>query len=86
MMRQRLLDQAEVVADGGEPKAVVRDPAENACIGLPIIDRELLTRGYSRGEGEVKRPPEFRFQVGQPEAVRRAYWQAMGYQSDRDAP
>jgi 5,5'-dehydrodivanillate O-demethylase len=30
MMRKRMLEQAELVARGGEPKAVIRDPAQNA--------------------------------------------------------
>jgi hypothetical protein len=38
-MRKRMLEQAELLARGGEPKAVIRDPAKNACVKLPIIGR-----------------------------------------------
>ena len=34
MMRKRMLEQTELVARGGEPKAVIRDPVENACVQL----------------------------------------------------
>ena len=47
MMRKRLLEEAEVVADGGEPKALIRDPALNDCVPLPIIGREHFVSGYS---------------------------------------
>ena len=40
MMRRKLLEQAEVVARGGEPMAVIRDAALNRCVPLPIIDRD----------------------------------------------
>jgi len=93
MMRRKMLEQAEIVAAGGEPKAVVRDPAENDCIQLPIILRDRLIEGFSLAEladmperiGVVLRPKEFVFQSGQPEAVRQAYRHAMGLdgQSER---
>jgi 5,5'-dehydrodivanillate O-demethylase len=93
MMRRKMLEQAELVAAGGEPKAVVRDPAQNDCIHLPIILRDRLIEGFSLAEladmpervGVVLRPKEFVFQAGQPEAVRQAYRHAMGLdgQSER---
>ena len=83
LMRRRLLDQAKLVADGGEPKALVRDPEANACVELPIIGRARLkgegVEGVRFGQGQVApEVPGFLFLYGQPEEVRRAYAEAMG--------
>jgi len=86
MMRRRLLEEAEVVARGGEPKALVRDPALNACVRLPIIARESFVKGYSREDANRPRAGtpgvivrnDFVFQAGQPEEIRAAYRRAMG--------
>jgi 5,5'-dehydrodivanillate O-demethylase len=86
MMRRMLLEQAEVVRRGGDPKAVVRDAEANRCIGLPIIDRERYITGFPRARmyrevsgtpGPVV-PEGFVFQAGQPEEIRVAYRRAMG--------
>lgn len=85
MMRHRLLEDAESVANGGEPKGLVRDPAANHCITLPMLERDRLERGPSRTEFlqdydltcEIYGGP-FQFLAGQPEAVRKAYEKAMG--------
>jgi 5,5'-dehydrodivanillate O-demethylase len=86
MMRRRLLEQVDVVRAGGEPKALVRDPEVNRCIGLPIIGRDRFVKGFPRAElyqearstpGPVL-PQGFPFLAGQPEEVRKAYRQAMG--------
>ncbi|MGH7335692.1 MAG: Rieske 2Fe-2S domain-containing protein [Candidatus Rokuibacteriota bacterium] len=86
MMRKKLLDQAEVVAKGGEPKAVVRDAAVNECIRLPIIGRDRYLKGFSRDKPHREAsgtpgpilPDGFVFQAGQPEDIRAAYRRAMG--------
>ena len=86
MMRRRLLEEAERVAQGAEPKALVRDPERNRCVRLPIIGREHFVNGSSRVEQETsqKRTPGlpsrggFPFLAGQPAEVRAAYEQAMG--------
>lgn len=94
LMRKKLLEQVEVVARGGEPKAVVRDAERNRCLGLPIIDRERFVKGPPRAEidravgrtpGPVL-PPGFVFQAGQPEEVRAAYRRAMGLPVDGGPP
>jgi 5,5'-dehydrodivanillate O-demethylase oxygenase subunit len=86
MMRQRILAEAERVARGGEPKALIRDLDENVCVRLPIIAREHFVNGYPRADID-KRPGgtrglalgrDFVFQAGQPEEVRAAYRRAMG--------
>ena len=86
MMRRRLLDDMKLIADGGEPKALVRDPELNKCVPLPIIGRERL-----RGEGPAdtrfgpgQAPPQvegFRFLYGQPPEVTQAFREAMGLQT-----
>ena len=84
MMRQRFFQDLDTVAAGGEPKAIVRDPEVNRCITLPIIGRKQFVEGLTREEIERERPGiaprrEFPFLVGQPDAVRRAYDEAMGF-------
>ncbi|MGH7313571.1 MAG: RHO alpha subunit C-terminal catalytic domain-containing protein, partial [Candidatus Rokuibacteriota bacterium] len=86
MLRRKLLEQAEVVRGGGEPKAVVRDAETNRCISLPIIGRERFVKGSSRADqyqeargtpGPIL-PEGFPFLAGQPEEIRTAYRRAMG--------
>jgi len=86
MMRRKLLEQADVVARGGEPMGVIRDAALNRCIELPIIDRERWVKGFPRAKmfTEIQKTPGpvlpdgFVFQAGQPDEVRTAYKKAMG--------
>jgi len=87
MMRKKLVEQAELVAKGGEPKAVIRDPERNRCIQLPILGRRRFVNGYSRttelyqearGTPGPILPEGFVFQSGQPEDIRLAYRKAMG--------
>jgi 5,5'-dehydrodivanillate O-demethylase len=64
LMRRRMLEEAGVVARGGDPKAVIRDAAKNHRLELPTI-RE--------GRGAAVRPPDaprpMVFHVGQPQAI-----------------
>ena len=76
MMRQRFFHDLESLNGGGDPKAVVRDAEVNRCIELPIIGRKAFVEGLAREE-IVRR--DFPFLVGQPDAVRRAYNDAMGF-------
>jgi 5,5'-dehydrodivanillate O-demethylase len=86
LMRKRLLEEAEVVARGGEPKALIRNPEENVSVRLPVIGRDFFAKGYSLADGAtprlgtpgVTRGHGFVFQAGQPEAIRLAYRRAMG--------
>ncbi|HMH50920.1 MAG TPA: aromatic ring-hydroxylating dioxygenase subunit alpha [Candidatus Acidoferrum sp.] len=89
MMRRRMLEEAERVAAGGEPKALVRDPEKNVCVELPIIGRRYFVDGYSARDDEKRRertpglalPRDFPFLTGQPEDIRQAFWQAMGFEA-----
>ena len=85
MMRRRFLSDIERIAGGEDPKAVIRDPAVNDCIELPIFDRKFFVDGWSREDLEDAAHPrtrstlDFVFQAGQPEEVRAAYAEAMGF-------
>jgi 5,5'-dehydrodivanillate O-demethylase len=61
LLRRRLLEEADIAARGGDPKAVVRDPAKNQRLPLPTI-RE--------GRGAPVRPADgprpMVFHAGQP--------------------
>ena len=86
-MRRRLMDDVRVVADGGEPKALVRDPELNRCVTLPIIGRQRnldgATAGLRLGPGQsVGQDTGFVFLYGQPPDVQQAYREAMGLPVD----
>jgi 5,5'-dehydrodivanillate O-demethylase len=68
LLRNKLFAQIRLIADGGEPKAVIRDPAQNVRLLLPF------TQGTERPAGEEPpRPAEFPFLAGQPPEVAEAY-------------
>jgi len=83
MLRQRFLKDIEATARGEDPKATIRDPEVNRCVGLPIADRKNLIDGMTL-EQLAKHPlaggqlNDYVFQAGQPSEVRRAYAAAMG--------
>ena len=84
MMRRRFLSDIDLVERNEDPKAVVRDPAVNDCIELPIFDRDFFVDGWEpkdlRDTGHVRTRStlNFVFQAGQPAEVRAAYVEAMG--------
>lgn len=88
MMRRRFLLDLERVGNGEDPKAVVRDPAANDCIALPVLGRDYLVDGPTRDELKDAAHPRTRsmlnfvFQAGQPAEIRAAYVEAMGFPPD----
>ncbi len=84
LMRRRMLEEAEKVRAGEEPKALVRDESVNRSVSLPIIGRDFFLAGYSIEDlatvpaNNPRYPREFPFQAGQPAAIREAYFAAMG--------
>lgn len=83
MLRRQLLNDLEAIERGEDPKGVIRDAAKNECIELPIADRDLLVNGRTLAQLRShpiysKHLERFMFQAGQPEAVWRAYCEAMG--------
>jgi 5,5'-dehydrodivanillate O-demethylase oxygenase subunit len=84
MIRRRFLNDIEAVKDGRDPKAVLRDPAVNRAIQLPVAERENFIEGFARAD--FLRDPFCRrnlqgyiFQTGQPAEVRVAFLAAMGF-------
>jgi 5,5'-dehydrodivanillate O-demethylase len=91
MIRRRFLRDLDAVARGEDPKAVIRDPARNRTILLPVADRLPLIDGLTRAE--MLRDPLSRrglegyiFQTGQPPEVRDAFLAAMGFNGTEFAP
>ena len=81
-----MLEEAEGGRSGGEPQGLIRDPAENACVRLPIINHDYWANGYSIEQMQKEnprlaglfQPNDFIFQSGQPAEIRQAYRRAMG--------
>ena len=74
----------KAIAEGRDPKAVIRDPALNRAIMLPVAEREALIDGFTRAE--MMNNPLARhglqgyiFQTGQPAEIRAAFLTAMGF-------
>jgi len=87
LMRRRLLEEAEKVRAGQEPKAIVRDPELARFVELPIIGRDFFLAGYSMrdvadGNAGFRYPKSFVFQAGQPQEITQAYRDAMGMDPD----
>jgi 5,5'-dehydrodivanillate O-demethylase oxygenase subunit len=84
LQRKRFLGDLEAVAQGEDPKAIIRDPEINRCVRLPVADRKYLVDGVTREE--LERHPVlgkhltegYPFQIGQPAEVRAAFEAAMG--------
>jgi len=84
LQRQRFLNDLEAIARGEDPKAIIRDPAVNRGVKLPVAERKLLVDGLPRAE-LLKHPilghhyaGEYIFQAGQPAEVAAAFREAMG--------
>ena len=82
-MRRRFFEEMDTVAQGGEPKAVLRDPARNLRLSLPMVYGDQITQ--SRTQAEILAHPTLKqfytsyiFQAGQPAAVRDMASQALG--------
>ncbi|HET6969490.1 MAG TPA: aromatic ring-hydroxylating dioxygenase subunit alpha [Phenylobacterium sp.] len=83
MVRKRFFEELKAVAAGAEPKGLIRDPARNVRVELPLMERADVTVGYTKAE--ILADPRKRmlsttyvFQAGQPERVREAFAEAMG--------
>jgi 5,5'-dehydrodivanillate O-demethylase len=88
-VRKRLLADVEAVAAGEDPKGLIRDPALNQCVRLPMVGRNELISGYTMeqllGNASLNRVhTRYHLQFGQPEAVAREYEEAMGFEFSRE--
>ena len=89
MMRRRFLAEMEAVAAGQDPKGLIRDPGRNSRLELPAANKDFYVDGLPRAQ--MTRHPTvgspiatYPFQAGQPDAVRRAFEAAMGF--DQEPP
>jgi 5,5'-dehydrodivanillate O-demethylase oxygenase subunit len=64
LFRKRMLEEAAVVARGGDPKAVVRDPDTNRRLALPRV-----RTGRGAPVAPVDGPRPMVFHAGQPQAI-----------------
>ncbi|HLF78515.1 MAG TPA: aromatic ring-hydroxylating dioxygenase subunit alpha [Dehalococcoidia bacterium] len=75
IIRKRLMDDTKVIADGGDPKAVLRDPAQNHRIWLPRFGNGNVSTsvtGDARRAARAARangPRPFAFLAGQPQEI-----------------
>ena len=83
MLRRRFQSDLAAIALGQDPKGLIRDPAQNVNVALPIAEREFLIRGMLLKE--LLAHPRwrehyegFRFAYGQPEEVRAEFRAAVG--------
>ena len=82
MIRRRFLRDLEAVARGEDPKAVIRDPAVNHSIRLPVADAGRcrgLTRAEMLRDPLSRRGLKANLSDGQPPEVRDAFLAAMGF-------
>ena len=83
MMRRRFLEELERVATGQEPKGLIRDPAKNVRVALPVASGHTVFANFTTAQimaDPMKRVrlTSYIFQAGQPAWVQQAYEQAMG--------
>jgi len=60
MMRKKMFEQLEVVKAGEDPMAIIRDPAQNHRVHLPLTEQQIPPPSH---------PPRFPFLAGQPQEV-----------------
>jgi 5,5'-dehydrodivanillate O-demethylase len=83
MVRRRFFEELDKVAAGEEPKGLIRDPARNVRVALPMANNDTTLRGMTT-EQIMKEPrrrshlTSFILQAGQPAEVRKQMAQAMG--------
>jgi 5,5'-dehydrodivanillate O-demethylase len=88
MMRRKFLQDLAAIERGEDPKGLIRDPARNVCVQLPVIGRAALVEGLSVEEilsGKAPNLARFIFQYGQPEDVRLAQEEALGIEVSRNS-
>ena len=67
MMRQKMFEQMDVVAEGGDPKCTFRDPDANYRLRLPYPNVQTAGGG--------QREPRFPFLAGMPPEIEDVYRQ-----------
>jgi 5,5'-dehydrodivanillate O-demethylase oxygenase subunit len=82
MLRDRYFSQMELIRDGGEPKAMIRDPRDNRRVPLPLSGRPIAAPMTADAILDATPPPEpppasFPYLAGQPPEVAKAYKKVM---------
>ena len=83
MVRRRFFSELDQVVAGEDPKGLIRDPALNRAVPLPMMAKEESASGLTQAEilADPRRRLMFTtypFQAGQPDAVRADFEAAMG--------
>jgi 5,5'-dehydrodivanillate O-demethylase len=75
MLRQKLFSQMALVADGGEPKGIIRSEALNRSLHLPATEPVVpeASPPPSAEDADVPEEVSFPYVAGQPEAAAEAY-------------
>jgi 5,5'-dehydrodivanillate O-demethylase len=86
MIRKRFFDELAALAEGREPKGIIRNPNVARCVELPNMERQRCVEGVTLKDFETipilkARLQGFRWQYGQPPEVRRAFEEAIGITS-----
>ena len=89
MLRKKLFEDLRAIGEGRDPRALIRDPARDQRVALPVAARQLLLEGMTQAQFAAH--PVFKgqladyvFQAGQPAEVRAAFEQAMGLEPGTD--
>jgi 5,5'-dehydrodivanillate O-demethylase oxygenase subunit len=87
MIRNRFFEELESVAQGNDPKGVLRDPDAAKLVKLPIAERKAFLDGKPLAEYYThpyyhKRLLDFPWNFGQPARVRAAFCAVMGVDLD----
>ena len=83
MIRKRLFDDLDAIAQGRDPKAIIRNSNIAKCVELPYFQKKESVEGIPLEDYEKypllkARLKAFRHCYGQPPEVRRAFEEAMG--------
>lgn len=86
LIRRRFFDELKRVEAGEDAKGLIRDPAKNVAVPLPLMERDTVANGFTKAE--IMANPKLKmlhtsyiFQAGQPEEVRLQFEHAMGLES-----
>jgi 5,5'-dehydrodivanillate O-demethylase oxygenase subunit len=88
MMRKRFFDDLARVERGEDPSGLIRDPAKNVRIDLPIADRSYLVDSRSLADmlaDPFTDPRQFITIAGQPKWVTAEVYEAMGLDANGEA-
>lgn len=83
MVRRRFFEDLEHVAQGHDPKGLIRDPIKNVRVELPMANHDTSLKGFTTAEimADPRRRAfltSFYLQAGQPDSVKKAMSEAMG--------